>query len=159
MIDNTFNIYVDIQRASEHPKLPSDQQIQTWVDLVLGKYARDFELTVRLVDREESQQLNHQYRHKDKPTNVLSFPFEVPEGIEMELLGDLVICAEVVETEAKNQNKPLNNHWAHMIVHGCLHLLGYDHIRDDEAVEMEAIEVALLEQIGIPDPYQDSTND
>ena len=103
---------------------------------------------------EESQQLNSQYRQKDKPTNVLSFPFEVPEGIELNLLGDLVVCASVVEQEAKEQNKVLFHHWAHMIVHGCLHLLGYDHINDADADEMEALEVKILAKLAISNPYE-----
>ena len=112
------------------------------------------EITIRLVDSDESQQLNNQYRGKDKPTNVLSFPFEVPTGIELDLLGDLVICAPVIAAEAIEQNKSENAHWAHMVIHGCLHLLGYDHINDQEAEEMEALEIALLAKLNIADPYQ-----
>lgn len=115
----------------------------------------DQEITVRVVDEDESQQLNHEYRGKNKPTNVLSFPFEAPPGIEMNLLGDLVICAGVVEAEAQQQNKPLDHHWAHMIIHGTLHLLGYDHIEDDQAEEMEGLEISLLGKLSIDDPYQD----
>lgn len=107
------------------------------------------------MNSEESQSLNSQYRGKDKPTNVLSFPFEVPDGIELDLLGDLIICADVVEKEAQEQDKPLLHHWAHMVIHGTLHLLGYDHISDDEAEEMEALEIKLLAHLSIPDPYQE----
>ncbi len=114
----------------------------------------NFELTIRLVNNEESQQLNLQYREKDKPTNVLSFPFEVPEGIELNLLGDLVICAQVVAQEADAQNKALFDHWAHMVIHGCLHLMGYDHINDKDALEMEALEVEILAKLAINDPYE-----
>lgn len=146
-------ITLDIQIACENTPLPNDADIQFWAETALGQYNKDFELTVRIVTSDESQQLNSQYRQKDKPTNVLSFPFEVPDGIELDLLGDLVICADVVETEAKEQNKQLNAHWAHMIIHGCLHLLGYDHISDDEATEMEAIEIKHMATLGFNDPY------
>jgi probable rRNA maturation factor len=97
--------------------------------------------------------LNLTYRGKDKPTNVLSFPFEAPPQVELPLLGDLVICRQVVEREANEQNVPLDAHWAHMVVHGCLHLLGYDHILDDEAEEMEALEADIMQSMGYADPY------
>ena len=147
-------ITLDLQNACQAANLPEQADFQQWVESALAKYNKPFELTVRLVDIEESQNLNYQYRQKDKPTNVLSFPFEVPEGINLDLLGDLVVCAEVVEQEAKEQNKPLKAHWAHMIIHGCLHLLGYDHIREDEAQEMEAIEIKILAQLGFNNPYE-----
>jgi len=146
-------IALDIQRACNTESLPSTVQIQSWVDTALAHYKKDFELTIRIVEISESQTLNHQYRGKNKPTNVLSFPFEVPEGIELNLLGDLIVCADVVAKEAKEQHKALHNHWAHMVIHGCLHLLGYDHIDDDEATEMETIETRLLDKLGIADPY------
>lgn len=147
------NIQLDLQLAINDDTLPSEQDFQLWVDTALGSYGKDFELTVRIVSSEESQQLNSQYRQKDKPTNVLSFPFEVPEGIELNLLGDLVVCAEVVKEEAVEQNKSLSSHWAHMIIHGCLHLLGFDHIDEDDAQEMEALEISLMEKLAYPDPY------
>ncbi|EEQ20787.1 metalloprotease [Yersinia intermedia ATCC 29909] len=111
------------------------------------------EVTVRLVDEAESHELNLTYRGKDKPTNVLSFPFEAPPEIELPLLGDLIICRQVVEQEAIEQEKALLAHWAHMVVHGSLHLLGYDHIVDDEAEEMESIETEIMQSLGYPDPY------
>lgn len=145
---------VDIQNACEAKNLPSKALFQKWVDSALSSVTdQTFELTVRLVNSDESQQLNNQYRMKDKPTNVLSFPFEVPEGMELNLLGDLVICASVVEQEAKVQNKVLFDHWAHMVIHGCLHLLGYDHINDTDAEEMEALEVKILAKLSISNPY------
>ena len=146
-------ITLDIQLACENTYLPSTEQMQLWAETALLPYNKSFELTLRLVDVSESQQLNHQYRGKDKPTNVLSFPFEVPDGIELDLLGDLVICADVVENEAIAQNKTVNAHWVHMIIHGCLHLLGYDHISEDEAIEMETIEIDLLASLGLENPY------
>ncbi|MBV1960310.1 MAG: rRNA maturation RNase YbeY [Oleibacter sp.] len=117
------------------------------------------ELTVRLVSEEESQTLNHEYRGKEKPTNVLSFPFDAPPEVPIELLGDLIICIDVVEREADEQNKTTEAHWAHMVVHGCLHLLGYDHIKDDEAEEMEALERTILASLGYSDPYLEPTPD
>lgn len=145
---------VDIQNACEAKNLPGKALFQQWVDTTISSVTdQTFELTVRLVNSDESQQLNNQYRMKDKPTNVLSFPFEVPEGIELNLLGDLVICASVVEQEAKVQNKGLFDHWAHMVIHGCLHLLGYDHINDTDAEEMEALEVKILAKLSISNPY------
>lgn len=147
--------HIDLQLACEAKDLPSLQLFQRWTDAALTAVTdKKFELTIRLVDVEESQQLNSQYRQKDKPTNVLSFPFEVPDGIELNLLGDLVVCIQVVEQEAKEQNKALFDHWAHMIIHGCLHLLGYDHINDDDAEEMEALEIKILAELAINNPYE-----
>ena len=113
------------------------------------------EVAVRLTDDAEVHTLNRDFRGKDKPTNVLSFPFECPPGVELPLLGDLIICRQVVEREASEQNKPLLAHWAHMVVHGSLHLLGYDHIDDEEADEMEALEVEFMQALGYDNPYQD----
>ncbi|WP_426369186.1 rRNA maturation RNase YbeY [Pseudocolwellia sp. HL-MZ7] len=135
--------------------LPSTEQLQLWAETALSTLENDPELTIRLVESQESQELNHQYRQKEKPTNVLSFPFEVPEGIDLNLLGDLVICSDVVNQEAKEQNKQNLDHWAHLVIHGCLHLLGYDHIEEDEAVEMESLEIKLLSTLGIDNPYQE----
>lgn len=146
---------IDIQRIFESPNQPSDTQLELWVNTVLTNIDDDFELTIRIVDEMESAQLNETYRHKKGSTNILSFPFEVPEGVELNLLGDLVICAPVLEREAQEQNKPLHNHWAHIVIHGTLHLLGYDHIEDEEAQEMEAKEIELLQTLSIPNPYED----
>ncbi|MEJ6077374.1 rRNA maturation RNase YbeY [Vibrio sp. 1-Bac 57] len=153
-----MELYVDLQLATEDQQaLPDLAQLEKWISTTLlaasDEMRDDAELTVRIVDSEESQQLNHQYRDKDKPTNVLSFPFQNPPGITLPLLGDLVICKQVVEKEAMEQQKALTSHWAHMLVHGTLHLLGYDHIDDDEAEEMESIETKLLIELGFSDPY------
>jgi probable rRNA maturation factor len=149
---------IDIQVASEHPDIPSTSSFRRWVDHALRGRLPEAELSIRIVDEQESQALNSQYRNKDKPTNVLSFPFEMPEGIPTDalnhLLGDLIICAPVVEQEANEQTKDLQNHWAHMVIHGTLHLLGYDHINDEEADEMEQLERDILTVMNIPDPYQ-----
>jgi probable rRNA maturation factor len=148
--------HVDIQTIFESPDQPSRQQIQQWVDAALADIDRDTEIVVRIVDRQESAELNEQYRHKSGPTNILSFPVEIPEGIELDLLGDLVISAPVLEQEAQEQNKPLTNHWAHIIIHGVLHLLGYDHIDNDQAELMENKEIAVLNQLNIPNPYTEA---
>ena len=149
-----MNHIIDIQNACDANEIPTTDLFQQWVDTAFEMLVeQEFELTIRLVNTAESQQLNKQYRQKDKPTNVLSFPFEVPEGVELNLLGDLVICAQVVEHEAKAQNKKLFDHWAHMVIHGCLHLLGYDHINDTDANEMEALEVKFLAKLAIANPY------
>lgn len=148
-----MSIVVDLQVACKENHLPDEKHFKLWVNTALQPYNKSFELTIRLVESSESQQLNHQYRNRNTPTNVLSFPFELPEGIELDLLGDLVICAEVVEQEAKQQNKSLTDHWAHMVIHGCLHLLGFDHINENDADEMETLETQLLFTLGIADPY------
>ena len=133
--------------------LPSEAQFQSWVDAALNKQIDEGEVCIRLVSADESQELNRTYRDKNKPTNVLSFPFEIPPGVPLQLLGDLIICVPVVIAEAQEQDKTAEAHWAHMVVHGCLHLLGYDHINDEEAEEMEALERQILAELGYPDPY------
>lgn len=149
------NIILDLQIASQNnDNLPSEQQMTQWLNLILPQFVDNGELTIRIVDEQESQELNNRYRKKNKATNVLSFPFEAPVDIDVPLLGDLVICKSIIESEALEQNKSLTSHWAHMIVHGCLHLLGYDHILDDEAEDMENIEIDIMAQLGFNNPYQ-----
>jgi probable rRNA maturation factor len=150
-----LKLALDLQIAVDNANLPQESDFELWVRSALGNSMETAELTIRIVDSDESQMLNSTYRGKDKPTNVLSFPFEAPPEIELPLLGDLVICAAVVENEAREQNKPLQAHWAHMVVHGCLHLLGYDHIDDAEAEEMESLETQLIEGLGFTDPYKE----
>ena len=147
-------VILDLQLACEdNTSLPEEAQFQTWLNAAIFPFQEEAEVTVRLVDEAESHELNMTYRGKDKSTNVLSFPFEAPPGIELPLLGDLVICRQVVEKEALEQEKPLDAHWAHMVIHGSLHLLGYDHIEDDEAEEMEALETEIMLALGYADPY------
>lgn len=152
---------VDLQRACE-ADVPDEEQIHLWAlkTLVSTNYDFDAEITVRIVDAETILQLNSHYRHKDKPTNVLSFPFEIPSGLSREdvggLLGDLVICADIVDEEAGQQGKSKQAHWAHMVIHGCLHLLGYDHIKEQEALKMEALEIDLLSSLGYASPYAEN---
>ncbi|MGC3872456.1 rRNA maturation RNase YbeY [Halomonas sp. GXIMD04776] len=149
---------VDLQIALDDdalPDLPTQQTLSRWVKAALVHHpakAQD-ELTIRMVTEDESSTLNRDYRGKDKPTNVLSFPFEAPPGLDIPLLGDLVICHAVVAREALQQHKPLADHYAHMVVHGILHLLGYDHMKEAEAADMEALERDILASLGIPDPY------
>ena len=148
------SIFVDLQIATENIEgLPTEEQIVQWATAAVQPEGDEVEMTVRIVDEAESHELNLTYRGKDRPTNVLSFPFECPDEVELPLLGDLVICRQVVEREAAEQEKPLMAHWAHMVVHGSLHLLGYDHIEDDEAEEMESLETQIMQGLGFDDPY------
>jgi probable rRNA maturation factor len=147
---------IEIQRISSSTDVPEDTQIEQWANVALYGLTKSIEMVIRIVDEDESAQLNETYRHKVGATNVLSFPFEVPEGIELNLLGDLVVCAPVLAREAQEQNKPLMAHWAHIIIHGTLHLLGYDHIDDSDAREMEEKEIALLKTLSISNPYDDN---
>lgn len=150
-------VTLDTQIASSSVLLPSQEDLQAWCALALEQRTTPSELTIRLVDEAEGRTLNQQWRGKDYATNVLSFVAEIPEGIlDIPLLGDLVICAPVVEREAREQNKQLQAHWAHMVIHGCLHLLGYDHIDEQEAQEMEELEQQLMAQLGYADPYAES---
>lgn len=179
--DHSMSIVVDYQLAvPASDEVPNATQIQTWLTLAIPQSSA--EVTVRIVNRSEIQMLNRDYRSQDKATNVLSFPFEPwqsdapvvdeqlantanpaatgaiaseQEAAINDYLGDIVICAEVVTREAAAQKKPLLHHWAHLIIHGALHLLGYDHIKEQEAAVMEALEVAILTELGIDDPYRD----
>lgn len=147
-----MSVLVDLQAATAG-QIPSVVQFQHWAEAALEEVEQDCELSIRLVDEDESAELNYRYRGKNGPTNVLSFPFEAPVALEPRLLGDLVICVPVVEKEAREQSKALNDHWAHMVVHGCLHLLGYDHIEEHEAEQMEALEIRILHSLNIINPY------
>lgn len=144
---------VEIQAVSEAPNQPNADQIQVWIDTALQDYQQEAEILVRIVDEAESAQLNKHYRQKDGATNILSFPAELPKELELNLLGDLVVCAPVVAKEALEQQKKAEDHWAHIIIHGVLHLLGYDHTNDTDADIMENIEISLLKQLNISNPY------
>lgn len=149
---------LDVQIACDEntAQIPTKTDLEHWFNTVLSRHnVDDHEMTIRFVDSNESAELNHTYRKKDSPTNVLSFPFDTPDGIDIPLLGDLVICVPVILQEAQQQNKNTHAHFAHMIVHGTLHLLGYDHIEEDEANKMESLEIELLANLGIDDPYQE----
>ncbi len=151
-----MGVQLDLQLAVD-ADLPAAEQFQAWVEAALLNRRHNAELTIRVVTADEMTMLNRDYRHRDNVTNVLSFPFEMPAGIEDaeagDLLGDIVICAEVVEEEARQQGKTSEAHWAHMVTHGVLHLLGYDHIEAAEADEMEALETQILGAQGYDNPY------
>jgi probable rRNA maturation factor len=144
---------VAVQYAMAIDGIPGEDAIRQWVLLALPEHKKDAELTVRVVDEAEITALNRHYRGKDGATNVLSFPYEGISAVETRLLGDIVICAPVVASEAIAQDKPLDGHWAHIVVHGVLHLLGYDHEHDEAAHEMESRETELLSALGYSNPY------
>ena len=152
---------LEIQNESS-AELPSEQLLLDCAKLAY-EGEKEGSAVLRIVDREEAQSLNRDYREKDYATNILSFPSDfgdLPEGVlddeEAGYLGDLVVCADVVADEAKAQHKTPDNHWAHLVIHGVLHLQGYDHIEDDEAALMESLEIKLLGKIGVPDPYNET---
>jgi probable rRNA maturation factor len=147
---------IDVEVNSSSTKIPAIENIELWISTALhSDELNQAEVSVYIVDEPESQELNSQYRGKNKSTNVLSFPADIPDEVGVPLLGDLVICAPVVEREAQEQGKTLEAHWAHMLVHGTLHLLGYDHVDDDEADVMEALETRLITQLHFPAPYNE----
>ncbi|MBL1293521.1 MAG: rRNA maturation RNase YbeY [Thiotrichales bacterium] len=135
--------------------VPSENLLGKWsLSIFQQQSIKNAEFFIRVVDKAESQELNKKYRDKDTPTNVLAFPLGAPDYVVPLTLGDLVICAEIVEAEAKAQDKSLDAHWAHMIVHGVLHLLGFDHIDDDQASQMESLEVKVMQGLGFANPYE-----
>ena len=149
----------EVQRAVTTTTIPDDDQFQRWINAVPDTGDRKFSLTIRIVDEQEAQRFNREYRNRDYATNVLSFPAELPEGLPAEFrqsqLGDILICAPVVVREASEQQRPEADHWAHLTIHGILHLLGYDHEQPDEAVVMESLETDILKNVGVSDPYLD----
>lgn len=145
-----------VERATQAPGLPDDATIARWVEAALAGVRPDAALGMRIVDAAEGAELNARYRRREGPTNVLSFPADpadLPPGVGLDLLGDLVLCAPVVAEEARAQGKPVVAHWAHLVVHGVLHLLGYDHEEDAQAERMETREREVLAALGIADPY------
>ena len=156
--DHDSELTIDFQNQAMQVHLPSAETLQTWVSLVLDTEQRAGDIAVSFVDDALSQNLNSRYRSKDRPTNVLSFPAEIPPGLPPNMaaevgLGDLVLCVPVLLEEAQQQDKSAIDHCAHLVIHGVLHLLGYDHIEDADAEQMEAKERALLAQLGVSDPY------
>lgn len=137
----------------ERAGLPSPQSFRRWAEAAMRGRIRRADLAIRLVGEREGKALNRHYRGKDYATNVLSFPAELPEGVDLPILGDIVLCAPVVAREARTQGKPLKAHYAHLTVHGVLHLLGLDHEDPREAEAMERIEREVLSGLGVPDPY------
>lgn len=144
---------ITFENASRNKNIPSRYYFQRWTNAALTNRKKASTIHIRIVNKTESAYLNATYRHKQGPTNILSFPFETPRGISCSLLGDLVICASVIQQEAREQKKSLLAHWAHITIHGTLHLLGYDHIKNQDALQMEALEIKLLEQLGYANPY------
>lgn len=148
-----MSIDIDVQYATDWPDIPDENKFRQWVETALKDLKENAELTIRIVDEEEGTQLNEQWRKSTDPTNVLSFPHEGVKEIAPELLGDIVICAPVVDREAIEQNKDNHAHWAHMIVHGVLHLNGFDHIDSEDADRMENLEISILKELNIENPY------
>jgi probable rRNA maturation factor len=153
------SVHLEIQSACSEP-VPEEDDLRRWICAALAERTPgdNAEICLRLVGETEMTTLNHDYRGKSGPTNVLSFPADLPPELALPLLGDIVICAPIVAREAAEQDKPLAAHWAHMVVHGCLHLLGFDHIEDADAISMEALETTILAQLGFPCPYPDHTH-
>jgi probable rRNA maturation factor len=148
-----MTLIVDIQMASASEEAPDPQSIERWVSAAINNQRDSTELSIRIVDTEEGRALNEQFRGSTGATNVLSFPFENESPEPLPLIGDIVICAPVVRKEASDQNKTLNAHWAHMIIHGVLHLLGYDHQNETDANLMESLETEIMQGLGFPPPY------
>jgi probable rRNA maturation factor len=149
-----MNIKVNLQIASKTKSIPTIEQFQKWADLILINHIQgDQELTIRIVDERESALLNEKYRNKSGPTNILSFPADIDPEFNYPLLGDLVICSPIIEKQANQNNKELLAHWAHMITHGILHLLGHNHLTNKEAIIMEELETNILMKFGFPPPY------
>lgn len=152
--------YIDIQNACAEPLHLNEEELTRLATLALRDHCKEAELTVRFVEPDEIRYLNKTYRKKDKPTNVLAFPSELPEEIQLEcpLLGDVIICPQILQTESNELNKTLTAHWTLILIHGILHLLGYDHIKDEEAEIMQAIEIKLLAELGYNNPYDVEDN-
>ncbi|MBP6383163.1 MAG: rRNA maturation RNase YbeY [Pseudomonadales bacterium] len=146
---------IDVDCASADPGIPGAPSMRRWVRAALDAAHAGAEISVRIVDEPEMRELNARYRHKDYPTNVLSFPAGLPPGVDVPLLGDIVICAPLVKREAAEQHKAPRAHWAHLLVHGTLHLLGHDHERARDAEVMEALERRILAGLKFPDPYRE----
>ena len=149
-----MKLRLSVQYGVTRAGLPADSTLRRWAHAALkGLRRRRVTLGLRIVGNAESAALNGRFRRKSYPTNVLSFPFEAPPGTRSDILGDLVICAPVVRREARTQRKTVNAHWAHMVVHGILHLRGYDHLKRQDAVVMEKKEIRLLKELGYANPY------
>ena len=153
MTKGPIHLDVAVNYAAPRAGVPAAVSFRKWVAAALKGRIREADLAIRIVDEREGQALNRHYRGKDYATNVLSFPAELPEGVKLPLLGDLVICAPVVAREAAEQGKPVAAHYAHLTVHGVLHLLGWDHEHDKDAEAMEQLEREVLAELGLPDPY------
>lgn len=149
-----------IQRTVDKTLTPPSSLLRKWAKKALSQQIESAEITIRIVDKQEMSELNSKYRHKEGPTNVLSFPFAISEEVDIDIsiLGDIIICAEIVNQEALDQGKSKEAHWAHMIVHGVFHLFGFDHETDHEAAVMESLEIKTLKTLGFADPYEIGEN-
>ena len=160
----TNHIELDIQNPDNISISPSLDELCLWANTALKLASNNntsdlnFDMTLRIVNETEGKELNQTYRNKSNATNVLSFPFEVPENIPLNLLGDIVICAPIVTKEAEIQHKTTQSHWAHLTIHGTLHLLGFDHVDDNEAKIMENLEITAMVSLGFTDPYMDNSS-
>jgi len=156
LMTNDTNYHIDIQQASSMAMPVSDEELTCWAITALKTHYQSAELTLRLVDVDEITQLNDQYRKKNKKTNVLAFPAAHPEHVVLDypFLGDVILCPQVLEEESIASSQLLSHHWAHIVIHGVLHLMGYDHIQTDDEIKMQALEIELLKTLGIPNPYE-----
>ena len=152
-------IEVDLQLATLQTATPNLDQLTLWCEKAIEDKRQDAEICIRIVDEQEARELNLHWRNKDYATNVLSFPADLPKELNLPLLGDLVLCAPVIINESIRYNKVLTTHWAHMIIHGTLHLLGFDHMEPRQADLMESMEIDIMQQLGYSNPYLDSAND
>lgn len=149
-----MSIVVHIQHAVPKRGIPLKADFQRWVEAALSSQLRNAEVVIRIVGEHEMVELNRQYRCKEGTTNILSFPFEALVPLKIPFLGDVAICAPVVMREAVEQDKDEKAHWAHLVIHGVLHLLGFDHQQETEAQQMEALEITTLKSLGYPHPYE-----
>ena len=149
-----MKINVDIENFSSCKNIPDEIFFHRWVSASLSSQKKPLEVVIRVINEDESAALNNRFRKKNVATNVLSFPADLPESLNYPLLGDLAICAQVVAREADEQNKDLDAHWAHIIIHGSLHLIGFDHKDDVDAKKMEKMETKILSEFYFPSPYE-----
>jgi probable rRNA maturation factor len=151
----TIEMSVSDNLDAEEGDIPDAALVQQWAEKAC--LCDDLVITgVQIVSKDEMHELNNKWRGKDRPTNVLSFPMQSPDEVDLKILGDIALCADVINSEARQQHKPAQAHWAHMVVHGMLHLQGYDHIDEHQAEEMEALEIRILDQLGFDNPYSES---
>lgn len=149
------SISENIESDLDDARVPDDDAFRLWAE---SAYLCDDDVVAsfQVVNQDEMRELNRKYRNQDKPTNVLSFPMQLPDEVNIKLLGDLALCADVINIEAEKQAKNRNAHWAHMVVHGMLHLQGYDHVNDEGAATMEATEINILSKLGFENPYAEN---
>lgn len=152
---NSQNYLIALQKVTDYPIPVQDDDLINWSNITLQKHIKKAELTLRLVSKHEIHELNLRYRQQDKPTNVLAFPSQIPDFIPLEysILGDVILCPEIIYEESLQQHKSLQAHWAHITIHGILHLLGFDHINPDDEIIMQTQEITILNQLGFPNPY------